>query len=184
MVIKEWMAWEGGVDVAGFTASGLQLPNLIVHVARNVHTPAGSAQAGMIFWQPEPKLAPLVAGFVCPDSMVGAYFGPKIFAGTPFEKLPSLGARIEVRLQLPTGVTARVEVAGHVFEVALTELGSAELVHRAAGEPLPFAQQGVEVPAARASVKIDGKPIALTIPPLGLSGGPAAVWSPAGIYAR
>jgi hypothetical protein len=184
MAIKEWMAWEGGVDVAGFTASGLQLPNLIVHVARSVHTPAGTAQAGMIFWQPDPSSAPVVAGFVCPDSMVGAYFGPKIFAGTPFEKLPALGARIEVRTQLPISVSARIEVAGHVFEVLLGELGESELVQRAAGSPLPFAQQGVEARAARASVKIDGKHVALTLPPFGPSGGPAAVWSPAGIYAR
>ncbi len=184
MAIKEWMSWEGGVDVAGFTASGLAMPNVIVHVARVVHTPVGSAPAGMILWQPDPKAAPVLAGFVCTDATVGGYFGPKIFAGTPFEKAPLSAARIAVCVDLPNAVASRIDVAGHVFEVTLTGLGTPELVHRAAGSPMPFAQQGVEASAAKAELKVDGKVIALTIPPVGLGGGPGAVWAPTGVYAR
>lgn len=184
MAITEWMSWDAGIDVAGFTRSGLATPNLLVHVARAVHTPFGSAPAGMILWQPDPDAAPVLAGFVCTDPTVGGYFAPRIFAGTPFERAPLYAARIGVCVDLPNAVAARIDVAGHVLEVTLTELGAVELVQRAAGAPLPFAQQGLEARAGRAEVKVDRVPIALTVPPLGLGGGPAAVWSPAGIYAR
>lgn len=184
MAIKEWMSWEGGIDVAGFTASGLAMPNVLVHVARVVHTPFGSAPAGMIVWQPDPKAAPVLAGFVCTDATVGGYFGPRIFKDTPFEKAPLYAARIAICVDLPNAVASRVDVAGHVFEVTLTELGPCELIHRAAGSPMPFAQQGVEGRAGKAEIKVDGKPIAVTLPPVGLGGGPSAVWAPTGVYAR
>lgn len=31
------MAWEGGVDLVALTLPGLAIPNVIVHVARQVH---------------------------------------------------------------------------------------------------------------------------------------------------
>ena len=77
MANKEWMSWEGGVDVAGFTAGRLATPNVLVHVARVVHTPFGSAPAGMIVWQPDPKSPPVLAGFICTDATVGGYFGSR-----------------------------------------------------------------------------------------------------------
>ncbi|MCC7011886.1 MAG: hypothetical protein IT454_04915 [Planctomycetes bacterium] len=184
MTISNWMAWEAGVDVAGSTASGLALPNLILHVARVVHTPLGSAPAGLVLWQPNPQAAPVLAGFVCADAKIGAYFGPRIFAGTPFEHAPVLTAKIEVRVDLPRSVASRIEVGGHVFEARLSELGPSELVQRGCGAPMPFAQQGVEASAARVVVSVDGAPLTLSIPPIGLSGGPGAVWAPAGVYAR
>lgn len=184
MNITSWMAWEGGVDIAGFTAGAAGMPNLIVHVARVVHTPLGSAPAGMLLWQPDPKAAPAVAGFICTDARIAAYFGPTIFAGTPFERAPALTAKIDVCVDLPRTVSSRVEVGGFVFEITLAELGALELVQRNAGAPMPFAQQGVEAKSARATVRVNGKEIALTVPPVGLSGGPGAVWAPAGLYAR
>jgi len=41
--VKSWMAWEGGVDVMAMTQDGLTQPNLIINMARVVHTPVGSA---------------------------------------------------------------------------------------------------------------------------------------------
>ncbi len=43
MNVKHWMAWEGGVDFCGVTPSAVSQSNVIVHVARMVHTPIGSA---------------------------------------------------------------------------------------------------------------------------------------------
>ena len=97
MSVTNWMSWEGGVDLVAMTAAGLPMPNIIVHVARMVHTPVGSAPAGMILYQPDPKGAPVVMGFVSSDAKLAAYVGPKIFAGTPFEKAPALTGTIEIK---------------------------------------------------------------------------------------
>lgn len=181
--MKSWMSWEGGVDLVASTAKGLAQPNVIVHVARMVHTPRGSSPAGMVLYQPDPGKPPAVMGFICPDPKLGAWFGPGIFAGTPFEKAPALTARIEVHADLPGSVRSRVEAGGHVFEATLSKLGPLELIHRPAG-PLPFAQQGLEAQAAAVRLEVDGKEVALILPEAGLSGGPPAVWAPAGLYAR
>lgn len=184
MPITKWMSWEGGVDLVGATKSGLAMPNVLVHVARIVHTPVGSAPAGMISWQPDPSAAPAVIGFICADTKIGAYFGANIFAGTPFEHVPVLAAKITVQTSLPTSVSSRVEVAGHVFEVAMSDLGALELVNRAAGQPMPFAQQGLEARSKKVALKVDGKPVTIQVPDVGIGGGPGATWSPSGVYAR
>ena len=63
MNITNYMSWVGRVDVAG--VHGLsETPNIIVHVARMVHTPAGSAPAGMILIQPDPAAPPTLMGFI------------------------------------------------------------------------------------------------------------------------
>ncbi|MDC7681987.1 hypothetical protein PQU92_01795 [Asticcacaulis sp. BYS171W] len=182
--VTQWMTWEGGVDLAAVTDSTLKQPNVIVHVARLVTTPKGSAASGMILYQPDATKPPLVMGFVSGTPEVGAYFGPHIFKGTPFEAAPALPAEIVIDdSKAPHTVSAKVRVAGHVFEVTLNGLLPLQTVNRPAGA-LPFSQQGVEAAATKASLKVDGKDIAIVVPPVGLSGGPAAVWSPAGTYAR
>jgi hypothetical protein len=183
MAYTKWMNWEGGVDLVGATQAGLAMPNLIVHVARLVHTPIGSAPSGLIFWQPDPSAAPLVMGYVCTDPTIGAYYGPNIFAGTPFEQAPVLKANIQV--EMSGGVaTTRVEVPGFVFETSMSNLGEAEIIHRAFGEPMPFVQQGLEARAGSVTVKINGVPIEITVPDVGISGGYGAVFSACGLYAR
>lgn len=173
-----WMSWEGGVDLAGFTQPGLAQPNVIVHVARMVHTPVGSAPAGMILYQPDPKQPPVVAGFICADPAVGAYFGPHIFKGTPFEKAPVLPARIAVDTAAEGRASAKVGVGGHVFDVTLGGLAPLAQVQRPAGTGgMPFSQQGVEQAARRVVLKVDGKDVALTP-------APGTVVAPTGVYAR
>ncbi len=39
-------------------------------------------------------------------------------------------------------------------------------------------------PAARAQLWVDGKEISILVPPIGISGGPAAVYAPVGHYTR
>jgi hypothetical protein len=48
----------------------------------------------------------------------------------------------------------------------------------------PFHQQGVEIHARKVALKINGQPITIIVPPVGISGGPASVVSPNGVYAR
>ncbi|MFM2361680.1 MAG: hypothetical protein RLZZ316_582, partial [Bacteroidota bacterium] len=48
----------------------------------------------------------------------------------------------------------------------------------------PFYQQGVEVHARKVILKVNGAVIDIIIPPVGISGGPASVVSPNGVYAR
>ena len=159
------------------------MPNVIVHVARLVHTPVGSAPAGMILWQPDASAAPVVFGFVSTDATVGEYFGLNIFAGTPFEAAPVLEAKINIT-HMGNQSTARIETAGHVFELTLTSLGDAELINRSPSAMAPFAQQGLERVAGHAQLMVNGVEVAVTVPPVGISGGPAAVVTPCGLYAR
>lgn len=182
MEAKHWMSWEGGVDIAAVTEPTLTMPNVIVHVARMVHTPVGSTPAGLVLIQPDANGAPLLFGYVCEDRKVGRYFGPRIFVGTPFEKAPIHQAKIDI-------VTdnghhgARVRVGHFEIVTRLSNLGVPDLIHRAPGA-MPFAQQGIEQPAGQAEVTLNGKPIAISLPKIGLGGGASAVYTPCGIYAR
>lgn len=181
--VQRWMSWEGGVDLVALTKPGLAMPNVIVHVARIVHTPVGSAPAGMILWQPDPAAAPAVMGFISSDLNVARYFGPNIFAGTPFEQAPALQAAITVNIAADR-VSAKVLVGGITFEVGLSGLAASELINRAPAAMPPFFQQGLEQAAAKAELLVNGEKVSLIIPPVGISGGPAAVYSACGIYAR
>lgn len=180
MSVTNWMSWVGGVDVAGATDPSLKTPNVIVHVARRVETPIGATSAGLIFVQPDSNAPPVVFGFVCEDVRVGAYFGPKIFAGTPFENASVLQASIEIN---EPEASATVKVNGHTITTQLSGLGVTELIHRAPG-PMPFSQQGVERAASNVEVTLDGVALNVHVPAVGLSGGPGAVVAPCGVYAR
>lgn len=166
------------------TVPGGAQPNVIVHIGRIVHTPLGSAASGMVFYQPDPSAAPLFMGFVSTDPQIGAYFGPNIFAGTPFESAPVLEAKIEVFTALPDSVGVRVSIPGFEIETTLSDLGPLELVERPFGAPLPFVQQGVEAAAGQMTLTLNGENIAIYPVPVGLAGGPSASWSPTGVYSR
>jgi hypothetical protein len=183
MPIHTWMSWEAGVDILGATRPGLAMPNVLVHVARVVHTPIGSAPAGMVMFQPDPQQPPKVLGFVSTDAKLAAWFGANVFAGTPFANAPALTARIEIETR-PERASARVEVAGLRFDVVLSQLSPAELVHRSPGQPMPFAIQGLEARAAAAELRVDGALLPLTIPAIAMNGAPGAVFSACGVYAR
>ncbi len=181
--IKSWMSWEGGVDLVAATQEGLAMPNVIIHVARMVHTPKGSAPSGMILWQPDPAAPPAVIGFVSSNAEVGHYFGPQIFAGTPFESAPVLDATVEVETQ-DGRVTSKVQAGGLLFEVEFTALGALERINREPGGMTPFTQDVLEAVAGSVSLKVNGAPVSIMVPPVGISGGPAAVYAAAGTYAR
>lgn len=181
--ITKWMSWEGGIDLAAVTDPELQMPNVIVHLGRMVNTPAGNAPSGMIFWQPDTNAAPLVFGFVGASATVGAYFGPNIFAGTPFENAQVLDATIEIEITETTAY-AKCVTGGYTFEVAMSNFSAPYLINREPAAMPPFYQQGVEIHAQKASLKVNGQPVSIIIPPVGISGGPAAVVSPNGVYAR
>ncbi len=181
--VTDWMAWEGGMDVAGVTDKNYKMPNVIFHVANMVSTPAGKAASGLILYRPDTLKAPIVMGFVSTNKTVGDYFGPKIFAGTPFEKAPTVMATFDIKYDAK-GATAKVVAGGHTFECSMTDVGKPYLINRAMGSPMPFYQQGVEMTAGKTVLKVDDKEVTLFIPPVGIGGGPGAVVSVNGVYAR
>ncbi|MCB9788510.1 MAG: hypothetical protein H6744_17650 [Deltaproteobacteria bacterium] len=184
MTDQAWMSWEGGVDLVAMTAAGLPQPNVIVHVARMVHTPVGSAPSGMLLYAPAPDQAPLLMGFISESSVVCRYFGPHVFRGTPFEKAPTLQAKIHVDVDHPGIVSAHVEVEGHIIRARLTDLKPHVLIARPPAEMTPFDQQGLEAEPRQVLLEVDGEQIPVTLPPAGISGGPPAVYSASGLYAR
>jgi hypothetical protein len=181
--VSNWMCWEGGIDLVAVTNPDLQMPNVIVHLGRMVHTPVGSSPSGMILWQPDPNAMPQVFGFVGTDATVGAYFGPKIFAGTPFENAPVLDATIEIKIGGDSAY-AKCVTGNHTFEVEMSGFSAPYLIDRKPSAMPPFYQQGVEIHATTATLKVNGETINIIIPPVGISGGPASVVSPNGVYAR
>jgi hypothetical protein len=183
MSLNHWMSWEGGVDLVAKTAETIEMPNVIVHVARMVHTPVGSAPAGMLFWQPDPAAAPLAFGFVSTNPALGAYFARHIFAGTPFENAPALDGTIEIEYTAERA-TARVVVPNFVFETVLTGFSDTTMIDRTPSPMAPFRQQGLEAAAAQATLAVNGVDIQIVIPPVSITGGPGAVLASAGIYAR
>ena len=183
MQVSNWMSWVDGVDLVAVTDAGMEMPNVIVHLAGLVTTPVGAAPSGMVLWMPDPAAGPVVMGFVSGDPEVGAYFGPKIFAGTPFEQAPVLDAQITIE-RGEDWVQARIEAAGHVIKTRLSGLQAGELISREPAEMTPFTQQGVEHAATNAQLWVDGVEQTIIVPPTGITGGPAAVFAPCGIYAR
>lgn len=181
--VSKWMSWEGGIDLTAVTSPDLQMPNVIVHLGRMVNTPVGNAPSGMIFWQPDTNAMPLVFGFVGTDAKVGAYFGPSIFAGTPFEAAPVLNASIDIQIGEKSAY-AKCVTGDYTFEVEMSEFSEPYLIDRKPSAMPPFHQQGVEMHAKKATLKVNGQAINIIIPPAGISGGPASVVSPNGVYAR
>ena len=177
------MSWEGGIDLAAVTSPDLQMPNIIVHLARMVNTPVGSAASGMILYQPDPTAMPAVMGFVSTDPEVGKYFGPNIFADTPFEQAPVLDATITVEITAEKA-TAILVAGGHIFEVEMSDFTAPYLIDRAPSAMPPFYQQGVEIHAQKVVLKVNGEEVKIIVPPVGITGGPASVVSPNGVYAR
>lgn len=180
--VNAWMSWEAGLDLVALSAPGLQQPDVIIHVARMVHTPQGSAASGMILLPGEGG-NPLFAGFVSTDAEVASYFGPQIFAGTPFENAPVHLAEIDVHLELPFLARLTVKVAGHNVELELRDMGPLVSADRPP-QQLPFHDRSLEAAASSATVTLDGKPLHILVPPFGMGGGPAAVFSACGTYSR
>ena len=181
--MNNWMSWEGGVDLIAKTSADLEMPNVIVHVARMVHTPVGSAPSGMIFWQPDPAAAPLAFGFVSSDAAVAAYFANHIFVGTPFQGAPAILGKVTIDISADHA-SARVEIPGFVFESHLSDFSPPAMIHRDPLPTAPFYQQGLEAAAGHACLKVNGTKVALVIPPVGITGGPCAVVAACGLYAR
>jgi hypothetical protein len=177
------MSWEGGIDLVAVTSPDLQMPNVIIHLGRMVNTPVGNAPSGMILWQPDPKAMPTIMGFVSTNNEVGRYFGPNIFAGTPFETAPVLNASIDINISADKAVSTCI-VGGYTFEVVMTDFSDPYLIDRKPSAMPPFYQQGVEIHAKKVSLKVNGEAINIIVPPIGITGGPASVVAPNGVYAR
>jgi len=184
MQVTNWMSWEGGVDLVAASTPDAAMPDVIVHIARTVNTPLGSSPAGMILIPnfDDPSAPPQLIGFVAADAAIGAYFGPNIFAGTPFEHAPVLEADIQVEI-VGSSASAKITVGDFVIETKLSQIGEAFLVNRPA-EALPFVQQGVEANAGSVELIVNGEAKTVYVPEVGMTGGYGAVLSATGVYAR
>ena len=182
MPITNYMSWSGGFDLVAVT-EGAEAPNIIVHVAEMVHTPVGSAPSGMILVQRDAGAPPELMGFISTDLEVANYFGPNIFKGTPFEAAPALEATIAIS-KGENSLSAKVVVGDHTVEATIGALGSLDHHSRQASEQTPFSQEVLESIGTEVSLSINGEDVAVSLPPVGISGGAPAVSSPAGIYSR
>ncbi len=181
MKVKNWMSWEGGVDLVALSNENVPMPNVIVHLARMVHTPVGSAASGMILLPDETGM-PKVMGFVSTNKTVGDYFGKNIFAGTPFESAQTIIGDISVETNSDLAkVTAKIE--GYEIVLELSELGELTRVNRQSPN-LPFHEDSLEAQANKVKLTVNGEEMKVIIPPIGMSGGPATVYSVTGMYSR
>jgi hypothetical protein len=181
--VSRWMSWQDGVHLSAVTSADLITPNLIIHLGRMVNTPIGNAPAGIILWQPNPPIMPAVMGFVCSDKNVGRYFGPQIFADTPFEHAPVLNASISVLIDSHKAISTCV-VGGYHFEVEMSEFTAPYLINRQPDIMPPYWQQGVEISCSKTILRINGETINIIVPPVGVKGGPGSTVCPAGIFSR
>jgi hypothetical protein len=181
MSVKNWMSWEGGVDLVALSNENMPMPNVIVHVARIVHTPVGSAPSGMILL-PDENGMPKVMGFVSGKKEVGDYFGANIFAGTPFESAPTLVGEISIEAS-EVSATATVKIEGYEIVLQLSDLGETVRVSRQSPN-LPFHDDSLEAKAWKTKLVVNSEELSVIVPEVGMSGGPGAVFSPAGIYSR
>jgi hypothetical protein len=177
MSVTKWMSWEGGVDLVALSNENMPMPNVIVHLARMVHTPVGSAPSGMILL-PNDDGTPKVMGFVSADKAVGDYFGPHIFQGTPFETAPTLAGEISVAANFPHTARVSVKIEGFEVVIELSDFGELNRVNRQSPN-LPFHDDSLEAAAGSVKLTVNDEEMAVVIPPQGMSGGPAA-----GIYSR
>lgn len=180
--VTQWMSWEGGVDLAAQYA-GKETSMVLVHVAAMVHTPVGSAPSGMVLFQDSADAAPCFMGFISTDQKVADYFGPNIFAGTPFELAPGHVADIKVT-RGESSCSAEVKVGDTHIQIELNDLGHAERSTRGPSEHTPFCEQILERTAGSAKLVVDGEPISLTIPPATPGTAPPVAFTPTGIYSR
>lgn len=181
MLVTKWMTWEGGVDLVALSNENMPMPNVIVHVARMVHTPVGSAPSGMILLPDETGM-PKVMGFVSTKKEVGDYFGANIFAGTPFESAPTLVGDISIENNADSA-KAIVKIEGYEIVLELSDLGELVRVNRQSPN-LPFHDDSLEAKAWQTKLTVNGEELSVIVPPVGMSGGPAAVFSATGTYSR
>lgn len=180
--ITKWMSWEGGVDLVASTIENSAMPNVIVHFARMVHTPAGSAASGMLLL-PDASGAPKIMAFVSTDQTIGNYFAANVFAGTPFEQAPAMTGEISVEIDFPRAAKAIVKVRDFDVRLELSDFGELVRVNRQSPN-LPFSDDSLEAAARSIELIVNGEKMNIIVPPAGLSGGAPAVYAATGFYAR
>lgn len=183
MNAKQWIAWEGGVNLIAKTSAELDLPNIIFHAAHLIHTPVGSASLGMFLWQPDPASPPVRFGFVSAVSKVSSYLSDEMFVGTPFQGAPNLAGTVDTMVA-DGKATARLEIPGYNVTITLEDLSSPNLIQRPPTPTAPFYQNLLEAVAGRASLTVNDEAIDLIVSGSGIMGGPSAFTAPLGFYTR
>ena len=183
MNAKQWIAWEGGVNLIAKTSTKLDSPNIIFHAGRLVHTPVGSAALGMFLWQPDAAATPVRFGFVSGAPKVSAYLSDELFAGTPFHGAPNLSGNVDTVIA-DGKATARLEIPGYNVEIILEDLSLPYLVQRSPTPTAPFHQNLLEAVAGKATLTVNDEVMEIVVEGSGIMGGPSAFTAPLGVYTR
>lgn len=181
-MIKSWLSWEYGVDITASTAENGHQPNLVIHAARRVFTPAGSGATGLILFTPPRASEPAWRYVVAENVEVGRYCATQVFAGTPFENAEVCGGEIVVE-ERGAHVEVRIKVAAVEVEARLENLGALQQVMRPCGV-LPYAQNQLEAAAQNVALRLDGREQPLYLPPGVAEVASPALWKPCGHYSR
>jgi len=182
MKVSKWMSWEGGVDLVALSNDKMEQPNVIVHVARMVNTPVGSAPSGMLLL-PNENGSPKIMGFVSTSKIVGDYFAKNVFADTPFEQAPTIVVDVMDFNITDDIAEVTIKMEGFTINLKLSNLGDLTRENRQS-PALPFHDHSLEAKANKVALTINGVAIPVIVPPIGMSGGPAAVYSATGVYSR
>jgi len=158
MALNHWMSWESGMEVTAATAH--EAPSLVLHLARMLHTPVGSARGGMLLWQPDPRGAPLALCSVTTDSRVGDYCRSHIFAGTLFGNAPPVLGDISIEVH-PDDVFARIDIPGFIFELRLSGIATPALSDSLPTPSSPCHQKAIRSEIHRTTLKLNGRTVDL-----------------------
>lgn len=174
MALNHWMSWESGIEVtAATTADGA--PSLVLHLARMLHTPVGSARGGMLLWQPDPRGAPLALCSVTTDSKVGDYCRSRIFPGTLFENAPPILGDISIEVH-PDDVFARIAIPGFIFDLRLSGIATPILSDSPPAPSPPCHQRRIRSDIHRTTLKLNGRTVDLAFS--------QSIFSPCGFKVR
>jgi hypothetical protein len=174
MALNHWMSWESGMEVTAATTAGGS-PSLVLHLARMLHTPIGSARGGMLFWQPDPAGDPLVLCSVTTDSKVGDYCRSHLFPGTLFEEAPPVLGDISIEVH-PDDVFARIAIPGFIFDLRLSGIATAILSDSPAATPALCHHRRIRSDIHRTTLKLNGRTVDLA--------SARSTFSPCGFKAR
>lgn len=180
--VTKWMSWANGVDL-GAQFQGKEDSIIIIHVAAMVHTPVGSAPSGMILVQESSDQAPSIMAFISENLKVANYFGPNVFADTPFENAPALEARISVTHN-EHSCAADITIGETSIQVTMDHLAHTTRASRQPNEENPFTQHVLERPTNSATLCINGETQNIVIPPSPENNPPSSAFTPTGIYSR
>ncbi|WP_456378305.1 hypothetical protein [Lutibacter sp.] len=127
--------------------------------------------------------SPKVMDFVSTSKTVGDYFAKNVFADTPFEQAPTIVVDAMDFNITDDIAEVTIKMEGFIINLKLSNLDDLTRENRQS-PALPFHDHSLEAKANKVALTINGVATPVIVPPMGMSGRPAAVYSAAGVYSR